>query len=98
MKGDINYKSIYSDLSTLLPIVKLLNNKSCAITLEVVGVSVYLLSYVAQDLKLQMFVLLLPEISSSFNSSLSADGTDFQEHILMDSQPQWKVISQSLGL
>lgn len=75
-------------LSTLLPIAKLLNNKNSNITLEVVGVTVYLLSYIAQDLKLQMFIQLLPKTSSSFNSSLSADGTDFQEHILTDSQPR----------
>ena len=63
-------------------------------TLEFVGVSVYVLSCVAQDLKLQMFILTLVKISSSFSSQLSPNENDFQEGILMVSQ----VISQGLGL
>ena len=75
--GVINYISIYSDISALLPIVKLLNNKSSNITLEVVGISVYLLPYIAQDLNLQMFIPLLPKTSSSLKSQLLPNGTDF---------------------
>lgn len=61
-------------------------------TLEFVGASVYVLSHVAQDLKLQMFILTLLKISSNFSSQLSSDRTDFQECILIAS----KAISQGL--
>ena len=77
MKGDIIFNSIYSDPLCSSACCKILNNKNSNITLKVIEVSVYILSYIAQDLKLLMFILQLAKTSSSFSSLLSANGTDF---------------------